>query len=244
MKTDKYSIGIVLLLGAASFACSAVSNLIATPTPVPTSTPTPTHTPLPSPTATVALEPTQSAGGVLLDETEFGDASCFKQAQSDSKVQRFVDAGQFHINVKVGKLSAWEFCENVPFDDFIVDAQATPLNGPNSNGYGLILRAAGDEFYLFLVGADGYYSFLYYGVSADPDFIVEWTESTAIKQGNETNQLKVEAIGSDFKFYVNDQLVDEAQDDRLTSGNVGFFVLSSDETGLDVAFDNLKVSSP
>jgi hypothetical protein len=229
-----------LLLSLASLACSAVTNLVAPPTPVPSSTPRPRDTP--RPTLSPTLSPTPDS--ILLDETEFDDASCFKQMQSDAEVERFVESGQFHIHVKTADLSAWEFCEKLPFDDFVVEADATQLNGPDSNGYGLILRSTGNQFYLFLVGGDGYYSFIHYGLESDPNFIVDWTESDAINQGNQTNHLRVVAVASHFEFYINDELVGEADDERLSSGDVGFFVLSSDQNGLDVAFDNLKVTAP
>lgn len=236
MKKNRFVVFMLTVLTAVSLACSTVTNLIVSPTPVPTSTPVPTNTPRPTPS------PTPDA--VLLDETDFGDTSCFRQMQSDNEVERFVKAGQFHIYVKVPDLSAWEFCENMPFTDFNVEAQATQLNGPDSNGYGLILRASSNQFYLFMIGGDGYYSFVHYAQDGTPDFIIEWTQSPTINQGNQTNELKAEAVGSHFKFYINGELVDEADDERLTSGDVGFFVLSSDQDGLDVAFDNLKVSLP
>jgi len=113
-----------------------------------------------------------------------------------------VDGGQFHINVKVVDLSAWEFCEDATFDDFVVEAQATQMNGPDGNGYSLILRSLGEEFYLFLVGGDGFYSFVHYGRETDPDFIIHWTESNLINQGNQTNRLKVEAVGSTSTLYI------------------------------------------
>ncbi|MCL4825464.1 MAG: hypothetical protein KJZ57_14735, partial [Anaerolineales bacterium] len=48
-----------------------------------------------------------------------------------------------------------------------------------------------------------------------------WTDSSAVVQGG-WNQLKVVAVGSSFKFYINGKLVWTGSDPTLRTGQVGF----------------------
>jgi hypothetical protein len=113
--------------------------------------------------------------------------------------------------------------------------------------YGVLFRYGleSDDFYVFSITADGFYMLAIDGAKHDePDIVVDWTESSAINKGQLTNHIKVVAIGSTIQYYVNDQLLGEAQDSRLTSGTVGFFAGSTEEGNVKVAFDNLKISKP
>jgi hypothetical protein len=96
-----------------------------------------------------------------------------------------------------------------------------------------------------MVSGDGFYAFTVDGANhTDPEFLAEWAESSAIRQGAQTNRLKVSAVGPGMKFYVNDQLLGEVQDSRFTTGTVGFLVGTIDEGNVTVSFDNLRISEP
>lgn len=211
-----------LLLLVTMLACSVVSNLIATPTPLP----------LPAPAS------------VLFEDGEFSD-SCSIESTAD--VERFVENGQFNMRVITSEYVGWTECTTDEFSDIIVEVDATQLAGPNNNLYGIIFRYGlqAKDFYVFAISGDGYYIFAVDGAEhTEPDIIVDWTESSAIKQGQQTNRLKVAAVGNSIKYYVNDQLLGESQDDRFTTGTVGFFTGSVDEGGVHISFDNLKISEP
>ena len=217
MKTKKLIPFAVLLL-ATLLACSTISNLAAPPTPTP--------------------------NVVLFEETEFVDAC---QSKSTSDVERFAENGQFIMKVVTPSYVGWTECTGTEYADFIVEADATQISGPNNNAYGIILRYGlqSDEFYAFLISGDGYHAFTVDGVNhSDPEFLADWTESSAINKGAQTNRLKVVAVGSSMKYYVNDQLLGEVQDARFGTGTVGFFAGTVDEGNLQVAFDNLRVSEP
>lgn len=47
-----------------------------------------------------------------------------------------------------------------------------------------------------------------------------------------------------MKYYVNEQLLGEVQDSRFTTGTIGFIAGSIDEGGVQIAFDNLRISKP
>jgi len=230
MKNSKVLFFSVLLLVATTLACSTVSSFAATPTPVPLPTPT--------------LHPTPTPNPVLFEDSEFID-SC--NVESTTDVERFVENGQLNMRVLTPLYVAWTECTKIEYTDFIMEADATQVSGPDNNTYGINFRYGleADEFYAFLISGDGFYVFTIDGAKREePEFLVDWTESSAIKQGAQTNRLKVVAVGGNMKYYVNDQLLGEVQDTRFTTGTVGFFAGTLKEGGVQVSFDNLKISQP
>lgn len=219
-----------------TLACSTISNLGATPTPLPTFTPQPTFTASPEPTR---------VSNALFEDGEFSN-SCITGNTDD--VDRFVDNGQFKMLVRPPSIVAWTDCTTEEFSDFIYEADATQLDGPDNNIYGVIFRYDPGlrEFYTFAISGDGYYVLAVDGPDrSEPEMLIEWTSSSAINLGsNVTNRLKVEAFGSNISIYVNDVFLADYQDSRLSSGVVGFFVGSIDEGNVLIGFDNMKVSAP
>ncbi len=142
---------------------------------------------------------------------------------------------------------AWTKCTQVEYSDFILDVDATQVSGPDNNSYGVIFRYGleAKEFYTFLISGDGFYVFTVDGADRDePELLVDWTESSAINKGAQTNHIKIAAVGENMKYYVNDQFLGEVQDTRFGTGVVGFFTGSLDEGGVQVSFDNLVISQP
>lgn len=234
MKNLKLIFFSVFVLGT-MLACSIVSNFMATPTPLPTNTPAATSTPVPSPTPETVI---------LFEDSEFTN-SCSTESTAD--VDRFVENGQFIMRVNTPKYVGWVECTTSEFSDVVIEVDATLAAGPEVGSYGVIFRYGLDanEFYVFEISGDGYYIFGIDGSEhTEIDVITDWTESSAINQGLATNRIKVIVSGSSIQYYVNDQFLGEAQDERLTTGTFGFFVGSYDEGGVQVSFDNLKVSQP
>jgi len=207
------------LLLATMLACSTITNI-----------------------GTSQVEPTPVK--VIFEESEFTDACSF---DSNADVERFMENGQYMLKIITPSYVGWAECTDVEYADFVVEVDASQVSGPNNNAYGLILRYGldSDEFYAFIISGDGYYAFTVDGANrTDPEFLADWAESSAIKQGNQTNRLKVVAVGPSMKYYVNDQILGEVQDSRFTQGTVGFFAGSVDDGNVQIAFDNLRVSEP
>ena len=217
MKTSKL-IPFSIFLLATMLACATISNLASPPQPTPVT--------------------------ILFEDTEFVD-SC--NAESTSEVKRFAENGQFMMQIANPSYVGWTECTSVEYADFVMEVDAAQVSGPDNNAYGVILRYGleSDEFYAFVISGDGYYAFTVDGANhEDPEFLAEWAESSAIKTGAQTNRLKVVAVGSSMKYYVNDQLLGEVQDSRFGTGTVGFFAGTVDEGNVQIAFDNLRISEP
>jgi hypothetical protein len=129
--------------------------------------------------------------------------------------------------------------------DFILDVDATQIEGPDDNHYGVIVRYADDKnFYRLDVSGDGFYSVSRYqdGTWVKP-LLIDWTASAAINQGATTNHLRVIAEGSTLTLVVNGTPVGQVANVDIPAGDIGltagtFF----NQAGVHVAFDNLEVN--
>ena len=128
-------------------------------------------------------------------------------------------------------------------DDFILDVDATQVEGPDDNHYGVIVRYVDEKnFYRLDISGDGYYSIHRFRDGAW-EKLIDWPESPAIKQGATTNHLRVIAEGPKLTWVVNDTILAEIDHVDILSGEVGltagtFF----DQAGVHVAFDNFEVN--
>ena len=161
---------------------------------------------------------------------------------SDPDVEIAYADGGLSIEIKVIDRAAWTVAGR-KFKDAVVSVDATPVGGPDDNAYGLVVRHIDDRsFYRFEISGDGYFA-----VQAPTDafgweFLVNWTESPAIRKGRETNQLKVECRGSTMIFYANDVELTHIQDDRYREGDVGLIAGTFyTEPGTYILFDNFAV---
>ncbi len=134
------------------------------------------------------------------------------------------------------------------FGDGIYQVEATPIEGAQDNGYGLLFRvdATSESFYVFKVSSDGY---VYAGLCSDSCLEQQalldrdWFSSPAVAQGfGVTNVLRVEADGPALTFYVNDQEVGQTTDETLQAGDIGLWTETFTPGGLRVAFDNFAVA--
>lgn len=126
------------------------------------------------------------------------------------------------------------------YSDFHVTVKARKTSGKDLQGYGVVFRL--DEnagsYYDFIVSGNGDYSI---GKFINGEFteLAPWTVDSSINKGTGTNELRVDANGSELKFYVNGNLVKTLYDDSLTHGKIGLKSFNEVET----AFDDFKVTS-
>jgi hypothetical protein len=133
------------------------------------------------------------------------------------------------------------------FADGVYEVEATQIDGPLNNGYGLLFRVdeATDAFYALEVSGDGYVWIGYCSelCQAESDALVggDWFRSPAVNTGlHETNKLKVIADGGRMTFFVNGLEVGRAVDDRLAQGDVAVMVEAIGQPNIRVVFDNFK----
>jgi hypothetical protein len=135
---------------------------------------------------------------------------------------------------------------NQSFSDVDIEVDTAQISAPDNdnNDYGLVCRTQenGDGYYL-LISGDGNYAILL-GNGDSYDFLVDWTESSAIHTGNATNHLRGVCNGTNFDLYANGQHLASAQDGTFASGDIALTATSYESAGTEIHFDNLTVRRP
>ncbi|MEO8610183.1 MAG: hypothetical protein ABI690_19975 [Chloroflexota bacterium] len=182
---------------------------------------------------------TITVGDLLENEDFSGDNSWETFKDKDTNV-RTVD-GTYRMTLK-GNLYTYglDTQENA---DTVIEVETNQLSEDLNNEYGVICRGATDKAgagYYFFISGDGYYS-IYKGTSEKLDKLVDWTQSDAINQGQADNSLVVVCINDYLALYANGTLLTETNDSSYTSGFAGFAVGSSENSSIDVTFDNARL---
>ena len=129
------------------------------------------------------------------------------------------------------------------FENFTLDVDATQVDGPSDNSYGVLIRYVDEKnFYRLDISGDGYFAINKYQAGKWLK-LQDWTESAAIKREAATNHLQVIARGNQFTFNVNGETVTTFTDDEFKQGDIGLTAGTLfDNAGVHIAFDNLTLS--
>jgi hypothetical protein len=161
---------------------------------------------------------------------------------TDAAASVDVEGGALHIRVQQPGQVAWAASER-KFGDFELRVEATQVDGPVNNEYGVLIRMQGDdEFYAFSVSGDGYVRAARYAAASWSLLGSDWMPHDAVQQGSATNVLEVIAEGATFSFLVNGEQVLAVEDDALERGGIGLYAGAFDMPDVHIAFDNLTVT--
>lgn len=131
------------------------------------------------------------------------------------------------------------------FTDVRVEVDTGKLAGPDENRIGVICRYNGRDYYFFIITSDGYYGMgLFQGGQAVLLGQSELLASSSINKGLAINHIRADCAGNTLTFYVNGNLVAQAQDAALSSGDVGILAGTFSASGVDIIFDNFVVLQP
>jgi hypothetical protein len=131
------------------------------------------------------------------------------------------------------------------YADYYYAADARKVNGRDEcNGYGLVFRLVDNKnFYSFIISDVGMYT-VELSVDYDDYTIIPWTDTDSIRPG-QNNHLAVLVEGADMSFFINDELVDQAHDDTLSTGTIGLTLSLYDHgCSAEIEFDTVEVYAP
>ena len=176
-------------------------------------------------------------------DDDFDDARSGWTLVHNNQADILTESGQLHITVKQPDSLAWSVAMGKVFDDLTLDVDAMPLAGPDDNDYGVIVRHVDDDnFYRFEISGDGYFNVQKRVKGKWEKLVPDWTASEAIRKGKAPNHLRVVCAKSSLTFYVNQVQLAQVNDGSFARGQVGLFVGTLAQPGVQAAFDNLKVS--
>ena len=172
---------------------------------------------------------------------DFGNPASGWTTTNTDQLRIAYEDGALHFRVDAPDSAAWAVAGKRA-GDFILDVDATQVEGPDNNHYGVIVRYADDKnFYRLDISGDGYYSIQRYK-DGEWNILVNWPQSDAIHQGANTNHLRVIAEGPKLTWVVNDATIGGIDDADILVGDVGLTAGTfPDESGVHIAFDNFEV---
>jgi serine/threonine protein kinase len=110
--------------------------------------------------------------------------------------------------------------------------------------YGLVLRRTDDKFYAFTISPRQkkweVIKSTPYGIETLAEGPLTTLHGLATPAG--TDKLRVDAVGSEFNFLINDQSVIQVTDADFPSGEIGFYEENFDETVAHIHYESLTIS--
>ena len=235
---------------------------IDTTTPLPTDTPTSTSTLTPTPnllatqeqrlkiatmTANARFQATLAAPSswslVFRDTFDSNERSWPSGSRSSQRslTNWIIKDGKYRSEIEAYRASLTTSNPSMEeLTDFYLTTDILVIDVPISASYGVFFRKSGDNYYVFYVYYEKYFSvrMLYQGEWID---LVEASYSDAIRVGR-VNRLSVSGEGAHFVFFINGDFVAEMDDSRLKSGKAGL-AIALDYAGdrAEIEFDNFEI---
>lgn len=114
---------------------------------------------------------------------------------------------------------------------------------PASGGYGLLFRqSTGGNYYALVINCSGRYSLLVrLGGTLAQQPVASGTLPAGIDATTGSHVVGVATQGDNISLYLDGQLIGQATDTRLDSGDVALYAFTESDSLIQVAFDNLEV---
>ncbi|MBN2045339.1 MAG: trypsin-like peptidase domain-containing protein [Anaerolineales bacterium] len=126
------------------------------------------------------------------------------------------------------------------YTDVIVEADTYVLQAAGDSDFGLICRYVdSNNFYGLEISEDGYYS-IWKFVNGEYFDLVEWQPTTLIDTSR-VMKITASCVGEKFSLILDGQLLAEARDSDLTSGDAGLMAGTWEITPVVIWFDNLVI---
>jgi hypothetical protein len=258
-----------IIAGTAALLTALVSAGVVGPKPTPPPPPAATATALPATVIAVVLEPSATINAItpqatvvsspsvaplvttpglandVLMEDDFSAPRNAWLSEVTEQAEKGYEDGEFRLTVYQPEYSTWSYPDPPrDFADFALEVDARRVSGPPDNEFGVLVRyqPETDEYYLFAISSNGFFSVQKYQAN-EWQKLVDWTESTAILQGEEVNRLRVTGQGDKMRFFVNGEPLTQVEDTSFRSGSIGLLASTNEKGGVAVAFDNLRVRS-
>ena len=187
------------------------------------------------------------SGSQVLYADDFSDRqSGWDVRKTDNGESGYRD-GRYFIRVDTPKYQLWSSPGQSFEGDVIVEASAGLAKGPAENEMGVLCRYQDRQNFVYgSIGTDGYYAIV--EIKNDETTILtgdgKFQQSDAIPVGSETYFIQLACVGDQYTLSVNGQQVDSATSKTFSGGEVGLLAGTFDKGGVEVLFDDFRVSKP
>ena len=222
------------VLGLAAMACGINTNV-----------PTPSSIPNANPTAGSGAITT----GTVLFQDNFADPNSGWGHSSTADGTTDYQYGGYRINVTAANTYLWANPAQSLQNDVIVEVDATKQGGPDDNAFGVMCRYQDtNNFYKFYLSSDGYAGIV--KIENGTSTVISAADGqlhtvNGVNQGQATNHIRADCIGTTVTLYANGNQVATATDSTFTNGgDVGLAAAAYATSGTDILFTNFLVSKP
>jgi len=245
---------VLSLVGFLLWACTITPTTTPTPllatdvsTEAATITPTivwfpPTETPTPYPTRIVTpTEDMRPNMGDILYEDDFSSRTGWTLTHSQTGSVAY---GNNELTIAIGETNAYLYSvhEQPIFGNFYLEITTEPNLCNDLDEYGVLFRVTpAIDYYRFSLSCNGQIRLdrVNDGQASSPQ---PWILSGAVPPGApSSSRLGISAEGEEMSFFVNGQYQFSIRDPLLTSGGVGVFARSTNNTAVTVNFSDLVV---
>ena len=156
---------------------------------------------------------------------------------------RYVE-GAYVVRINTPRIVLWGVSNSSQdFTDIRIEVAAHDKSEIFEVSFGVLCNYQDAEnFYLFEIGPDGFYRIV--RVSAGEQVVLAGEElSVDIAIGQETYQMEVECALGRQSLHVDGKEIAQVMDTTHTTGDVGLLAHSYARGGVEIYFDDLKVSS-
>jgi hypothetical protein len=110
--------------------------------------------------------------------------------------------------------------------------------------YGLVFRRSGDAYYAFTISPRAKRWQILKAAPGSLDVLKEGSNDTIVGlNAGQEDTLRVDANGSDFTFFLNNQSIAQLKDSNYVTGAIGFIVETFDESLAHIHYDSLTIDS-
>ena len=197
------------------------------------------------PTVTLQMVDRSAQGPKILFADDFSNTiSGWKTFKNDKAVVEYAQGG---LRLWVNQLN-YEYWSTPgkKFNNIVVSVDASKIDGPDNNHYGLLCRYQNEKnYYAFLISSDGYYGIARV-VGGVPVLLGHdrMVNSEVIQQGSSKNQIQATCRGNELSLLVNNQALLTVKDDQFLNGDVGIIAGTYDQPGVNILFDNFVAYQP
>ena len=238
--------GILLTACAGETPAEETATPTAAPTPT-TSAPEPTREPTPAGVPCAVPLPGPEDWEVMLCETFDADNGEWQTETQDNPYAAYTSTiadGAFRVSYTAKSFAAFQRSALTWFDvtearNFALSVTGLMESAFENASWGVAFRGDGENFFLFSVTNGGAYQFEIYEDNV-------WTPIITPKRTNtirigEANTVRIEAVGQDFYFTINDALVDDFSGGTLAGEGIQLVVSAKEGVTAEFTFDDVVV---
>jgi len=137
----------------------------------------------------------------------------------------------------------WSVPDIASVSDMHLTVDARRVSGIEDSRYGVVIGRVDNDNYGFFQVKDSQFFKFSVRHEGEWDTVLAWTEAASIRPGK-VNQIKIIVTGLHYAFYINDQLVGECDDSRLSRGQAGLAIELDKGDSAVFEFDNFEVHAP